>query len=180
MNYRWRFISVVFLATITLVASTALAQVDRAGVNGTVTDASGAVLPETDVVATSVDTGKQAEVRTNAVGIYVFPSLPVGTYTFTYSHGDFQSVEFQGGELRVGQTITLNAQMKVAAQTTSVEVKDVAPLLDRNSAEMAGVVGTSSVEDLPVNGRNWANLLVLGTGRIDYGGGTSEPCTAGS
>jgi len=114
-------------------------QIGRASVNGTVTDESGAVIPQTSVVATSAETGKQAEVRTNAVGIHVFPSLPLGTYTFTYSHGDFQSVEFQGVELRVGQTLTLNAQMKVVAQTTSVKVKSVALLLDRNSAEMAGL-----------------------------------------
>lgn len=154
MNYRWRLIPILFLATVSLSVSLALAQVDRASVNGTVTDASGAVLPETDVVATSVDTGKQAEVRTNTVGIYVFPSLPVGTYTFTYSHGDFQSLEFRGVTVRVGQTLTLNAQMKVAAQTTSVDVKAVAPLLGRNSAEMAGVVGGAAIADLAVNGRN--------------------------
>jgi len=170
IRHRFGLVIVLFLA----ICSPLQAQIDRASVNGTVTDQSGAVIPQALVVATSAENGKQAEVRTNAEGIYVFPSLPVGTYTFTYSHDGFQPVEFQGVELRVGQTLTFNAQMKVAGQAVVVEVKSAAPLLDRNTAEVAGIVGTASIENLPVNGRNWANLLVLAPGALDDGGGNQR------
>jgi len=150
------------------------AQIDRASLNGTVTDPSGAVIPGVRVRAVSTETGTGREVVTNQQGIYAIPALPVGGYTIVFSRDGFETVRNEGVVVRVGQMLTLDARMKVAAQATTVEVKSTAPLLDRNSAEMAGVVGGAAIEDLPVNGRNWANLLVLPPGAIDDGGGNQR------
>jgi hypothetical protein len=121
-----------------------------------------------------METGTGREVVTNQQGIYAIPALPVGGYTIVFSRDGFETVRNEGVVVRVGQMLTLDARMKVAAQATTVEVKSTAPLLDRNSAEMAGVVGGAAIEDLPVNGRNWANLLVLAPGAIDDGGGNQR------
>jgi len=139
-----------------------------------VTDPSGAVIPGVRVRAVSTETGTGREVVTNQQGIYAIPALPVGGYTIVFSRDGFETVRNEGVVVRVGQMLTLDARMKVAAQATTVEVKSTAPLLDRNSAEMAGVVGGAAIEDLPVNGRNWANLLVLAPGAIDDGGGNQR------
>jgi hypothetical protein len=150
------------------------AQIDRASLNGTVSDSSGAVIPNVKVDATSAETGKQREVVTNTQGIYLIPALPVGHYTIVFSHNGLETVRNEGVLVLVGQRLTLNAQMVIGPQTTAVEVKATAPLLDSNSAEMSGVVGTAAIENLPVNGRNWANLLVLAPGAIDDGGGNQR------
>jgi hypothetical protein len=157
-----------------LAAQPLVAQVDRATLNGTVTDPSGAVIVGAKVDAISAATGKEREVLTNAQGIYVIPALPAGIYTFTFSRGGFETAHFEGVELRIGQTLTLDAQLKVGNPTAHVEVKGTAPLLERNSAELGEVVGGAQIADLPVNGRNWANLLVLAPGAIDDGGGNQR------
>ena len=150
------------------------AQIDRANVNGTVTDPSGAVVAGAKVDALSSETGKVRQVVTNAQGIYVLPSLPAGQYTIAFSAEGFETVRYESVLLLVGQTVTLDSRLPLKSQATSVEVKAAASLLDRNSAEIAGVVGSASIENLPVNGRNWANLLVLAPGAIDDGGGNQR------
>src|SRR5262249_28251377 len=141
-------------------------QVDRATVNGTVTDPSGAAIAGVKVNALSSESGKVREVVTNALGIYVLPALPAGHYIVTFSSEGFKEMRYESVLLLVGQTVTLDVKLSLKAQTTSVEVKSASSLLDRNSAEISGVVGSASIETLPVNGRNWANLLILAPGAI--------------
>jgi Carboxypeptidase regulatory-like domain/TonB dependent receptor-like, beta-barrel len=151
------------------------AQVERAGFNGTVTDPSSAVVAGVAVKATATATAQMYQTTTNARGIYTLPGLPVGTYSLTFSHPGFQTARFDGLTLRVDQTAAVDAQLKVApAQASEIEVHATAPLLDRNSAEVAGIVGANQIENLPVNGRNWANLLILAPLAIDDGGGNQR------
>jgi hypothetical protein len=163
-------LSICLLALATPLA----AQIERAGFNGTVTDPSGAVVTGAAVRATATATGQAYGTTTNAQGIYTLPGLPVGSYSLTFSHSGFQTARYDGLTLRVDQTATVDAQLKVSAETSEIEVRGTAPLLDRNSAEVAGIVGANQIENLPVNGRNWANLLVLAPLAIDDGGGNQR------
>jgi hypothetical protein len=172
MHCRHKLVQSLFVLSLSL--PSLFAQIDRASLNGTVTDPSGAVIPGVRVSAVSLETGNGREVVTNQQGIYVIPALPVGGYTIVFSRDGFETVRNEGVVVRVGQMLTLDARMKVATQATTVDVKSTAPLLDRNSAEMAGVVGGAAIEGLPVNGRNWANLLVLAPGALDDGGGNQR------
>src|SRR6516162_3189887 len=99
------------------------AQIDRASLSGTVTDPSGAVVAGAKVDAIASDTGKEREVLTNEEGIYVIPALPVGTYTLAFSHEGFATSRYGGVQLRVGQKVTLDVQLKLGASTSQVEVK---------------------------------------------------------
>jgi len=157
-----------------VLANFAVGQLETGVVSGTVTDPSGAVVARAKVDALSADTGKARQVVTNAQGIYVLPSLPAGQYTIAFSAEGFETVRYESVLLLVGQTVTLDSRLPLKSQATSVEVKAAASLLDRNSAEIASVVGSTSIENLPVNGRNWANLLVLAPGAIDDGGGNQR------
>jgi carboxypeptidase family protein/TonB-dependent receptor-like protein len=148
-----------------------MAQIDRATLNGTVTDSSGAVIAGVKVEALSATTGKEREVLTNERGIYLIPAIPVGRYAIVFSKNEFRTARFENVEFRVGQTLTLDARLDVASVATSVDVKANAVLLERSSAELGSVVDTSEIANLPTNGRNWANLLVLVPGAIDDGGG---------
>src|SRR5215472_13828055 len=150
------------------------AQVDRASLSGTVTDPSGAVVAGAKVDATASDTGKARQVLTNEEGIYVIPALPVGTYTLVFSHEGFATSRYGGVQLRVGQKVTLDVQLKLGASTSQVEVKTAPPLLEASTAELGGTVGSGQIENLPVNGRNWANLLILVPGAQDDGGGNQR------
>ncbi|PYV29003.1 MAG: hypothetical protein DMG24_00365 [Acidobacteria bacterium] len=155
-------------------ATTAAAQVDRASLTGAVKDASGAVVAGAKVEAISVDTGKQRESRSNGDGIYTIALLPVGTYSFVFSREGFQTVRYENETLRVGEVLTLDAVLQVGQVTTVLDVEDPVPLLERNTGELGGVIGRAEILDLPVNGRNWAGLLLLAPGAIDDGGGNQR------
>src|SRR5712692_299908 len=85
-----------------------MAQVDRATLNGSVTDSSGAVIAGVKVEAISATTGKEREVLTNERGIYLIPAMPVGRYSIVFSKNEFRSVRYEDVEFRVGQTLTLD------------------------------------------------------------------------
>ncbi|PYV21233.1 MAG: hypothetical protein DMG27_21160, partial [Acidobacteria bacterium] len=85
------------------------AQVDRASLNGTVTDPTGARVPGVKVEAILAENGKQREALTNDAGIYAIPTLPVGTYTISFSRDGFHALRYDDVELKVGQTFTLDA-----------------------------------------------------------------------
>ncbi len=148
------------------------AQVDRATLNGTVTDSSGAVVTNAKVEATSAATALRREVQTGANGSYLMPGLPIGPYTVTFSHEGFKTARYTDVELSVGQSRTLDAQLEVGALTTQVEVVAEAAEVNRTSAEIGGVIETQQVRNVPLNGRNWASLMLLAPGAINVGGGS--------
>src|SRR5215470_15603436 len=96
---------------ICLVAGPVAAQVDRATLNGTVTDPSGGVVVGARVEAKMTGTGEVREALTNDKGIYLLPGMAVGRYTIAFSHMGFQTLRYESVELRVGQIVTLDAQM---------------------------------------------------------------------
>src|SRR2546423_1748742 len=116
------------------------AQVDRATLNGTVTDATGAVVPQAKVVVVAPAMGFGREALTNAGGGYNIPGLPIGTYDVTVSHSGFETVELHGLTLSVGEMRTFDARLKIGALTTKVEVAGAAVEVNRTSAEIGGVI----------------------------------------
>ena len=163
----------LLLATI-LFAGSVVAQVDRATLNGTVTDSSGAIVLGAKIVATSINTGLHREVFSGANGEYNLPGLAIGNYTVTISHEGFKTAAFKEVELFVGQSRTLDAQLEVGALTSQVSVTAAVEAVNRTSAEIGGVVGSQQVRDLPINGRNWATLMTLAPGAINVGGGNQS------
>lgn len=158
---------------LTLLAPAVSAQVDRATLNGTITDQSGAVLPGAKITAVHDASGL---VRTSETGGGTFniPQLPIGLYTVTIEAPGFQSVKFEKVELQVGQNRTIDVELKIASTQVAVEVRDVAVALDRTSAEIGSVVQASQVGGLPINGRNWASLMVLAPGAVNTGEGFQD------
>src|SRR6266550_2884098 len=161
-------------ASFLLVSAAALsltAQVDRATLNGTVTDASGAVVPGARVALVAPATGLGRETTAGSTGGYNLTGLPIGTYNITFSHAGFETIEIQGLTLSVGQVRTLDARLGVGAVTSQIEVTAPAVDLNRTSAEIGGVIGLQQVRSIPLNGRNWADLMALAPGAIDAGSG---------
>lgn len=148
-----------------------LAQVDRAVLEGAVTDPVGAVVVGASVKIQSGDTGLSEEQRTNSNGYYRFPGLAVGRYTVTVSDAGFKTRVIEEVTLLVGQTRTLNTRLEIGTIAERIEVKSEADPADRSSAEASTVIDTSQIANLPNNGRDWASFTLLAPFAQDDGGG---------
>src|ERR1700733_13227941 len=146
------------------------AQVDRAGLNGTVTDSSGSVLPQTHIVAVQNSTGLRREATTSPSGSFDIPELPVGVYTITFEHEGFKSLTFVDVVEVIGLTRTLDATLPVSGRDERVEVSSSSALIDRNTSTVTGLIEKKQADELPLNGRDWASLTAFVPGAIDTGG----------
>jgi hypothetical protein len=151
-------------------APLSLAQVDRAGVSGTVTDTSGGVLPQTHITAVDAATGLKRETVSSSTGTYDIPELPVGIYTITFEHAGFKSLTFVDVEEVIGRTRTLNATLPVSGTNERLVVSAESALVDRNTSAVTGLIEKEQANELPLNGRNWASLTAFVPGAIDTGG----------
>jgi outer membrane receptor protein involved in Fe transport len=149
----------------------AQAQINRANLNGTVTDPSGGSIPNAKVEVVAPDTGFKRQTTTGSSGVYSISSLPTGTYDLTVSGNGFRTFQEKGIELSVGQTRTVNVQLAVGAPTTTVEVRASAQALESNNAEISTVIRTGQVENIPLDGRDWSLLMTLAPGAVNLGAG---------
>ena len=131
---------------------------------GRVADPSGAVLSSVKVTATNDATGITHDVLTNDTGDYVFPDLPVGTYSLTFDLAGFKKAIRHGIALDVNQVITLNMAMQLGAAQETVEVTSEAPLVETSSTQLGAVVNNRSVNELPLNARDTYQFLQLQPG----------------
>ncbi len=151
--------------------TTALAQVDRAVLEGTVTDQSGAAISGANVKVLAVDTGITQEQTTNSKGYYRLPGLAVGRYSVTVTNSGFKSKVIEDVIVQVGQTRTLDTTLAVGAPTERVEVQASAAPENRTSAEASTVINSEQIASLPNNGRDWASFTLLAPFAQDDGGG---------
>jgi len=154
-----------------LVSSLVLsAQVDRSVLTGVVADSSTAAVPGAKVEVTLQATGLKRSTTTNSSGVYSIPDLPIGEYTAAVWKEGFSKVQFDHVTLVVGQTRTINVTLSVASVTSQVEVSASAVVSNQTTVELGASVQKEQLDQLPLNGRNWANLMVLTPGAIDTGG----------
>ncbi len=149
----------------------AVAQVDRAVIEGTVLDSSGAAIVGASVKITAEETGISQEQPTNSNGYYRFPGVAVGRYTIMVRNSGFKTKLVGGIVLRVGQTRTLDVGLEVGAAAEKVEVIAPSAPSNRTSAEASTVIDTSQIANLPNNGRDWASFTLLAPFAQDDGGG---------
>ncbi len=148
----------------------AACQTDRAGLNGTVTDSSGRVLPQTHVIAVHNATGLRRETMSSSSGTYDIPELPVGAYNITFDHPGFKTLTFTDVEQVIGRTRTLDATLRVSVGEETVKVSASSELIDTNTVAITGLIERTQADELPLNGRNWASLTAFIPGAIDTGG----------
>lgn len=141
------------------------AQQPTATLTGVVTDTNGAAIPGASVVAISKATGLMRSVTTNAAGVYVISSLPVGKYEVRISAPAFATKVTESDiTLNVGQTVTLDGILKVGTITVETDLISEMPLVDTNTSKVDAVIGYREIEDLPLNGRNFLELALLTPG----------------
>src|SRR5437879_2743530 len=151
------------------------AQTDRSALNGTVTDPSGAIIQGVVVTAISEATGLRRETTTSGAGNYEIPALLVGRYQLKFTIAGFKPLVMYDIELTVGQARTVDARLQIGTlNDVVIEVKASAELLNQNSAEVGGVIEATQINEIPLSGRNWATLMTLAPGAINYGGGSQR------
>ncbi len=148
-------------------------QTDHAVLTGTISDASGAPVANAEVVISSVATGLTRSATTTNAGAYTISALPIGTYTVSITAAGLAKTDVAPFDLQVGQTRTLDARLDVASVQSEVEVKADAPLA-QTSAAVGSVIAGEQIQNLPINGRNWAGLMALAPGAIDSGVGDEK------
>jgi hypothetical protein len=164
-----RWVALTAAAILALSAQNLQAQNAQAVLNGTVTDASGHAIPSATVRVLQLDTNWMRITETGSSGVYSFSNLPVGSYQVTVSRTDFNNAEIPSVELLVGQTRTLNVTLQVAGQTAHVDVIASVSEIDQTTAVVGARYTQHQLDNLPVNGRNWSNLLPLTPGATDSG-----------
>ncbi len=130
-----------------------------AQISGTVKDSSGAVLPGVDVTVTHVDTGLKRNATTDANGTYVIPSLPIGPYRFEAMLQGFSTYAQTGIRLEVGASPVLNISLTVGAVAETVTVQGNSLMVETRNLGVGQVMDNKRIMDLPLNGRNPADLL---------------------
>lgn len=134
--------------------------------NGTVTDATGASVPNATVTVVNADTALTRTTLTSDAGLYTFPNLPVGTYTLTVESPGFKTAKKAGVVLAVGAVATLDVALEVGAAQETVSVSTEVPVVESTRSQTSTVVNSKAVADLPINGRNFLDFTVLTPGVV--------------
>src|ERR1700721_1993698 len=161
------------VSVILCVVYSSMAQVDRAGLSGTVTDSSGRVLPQAKVTAVQISTGLKRETSSSTEGTYDIPELPVGNYTITFEHAGFKRLTFVEVEEVISRTRPLDVALQVSGRDERLEVSSASALMDRNTSAVTGLLERQQADDLPLNGRDWASLTAFVPAAI-YTGGSNQ------
>ena len=153
----------LLLLTLWLLSPLCLAaQVSTGRITGQVTDTSEAVVPNAQVIVTNVSTNDARTLSSDSAGLYSAPNLVPAEYTVQVTMPGFQSQTKTGLAVSIGQTITLNFVLQPGSQKESVEVVGTAQqLVDTTTSSLSTVITTATVENLPLNSRNFLDLVPL-------------------
>ena len=164
-------------ALVVLVATSAWAQA-TAQISGTITDASGGVLPGVTVTAIQTDTGSRREIVTNELGGFTLTSLPIGPYRLEIALSGFRTHVQTGITLDIGGSPSFTIALGLGELAETVSVEASAPLVETRNPAIGGVIENERIEELPLNGRNSADLIAI-AGAVVVGGPLLQPQHAG-
>ena len=157
--------------------SAAFSQLTTADILGTVSDASGAVVPKAKITLTNLGTNETRVGQSNSSGEYTFTLLPVGHYSVTVIATGFEKSITNDIAVEAGDRARNDVHLALGAETTVVEVSASTPLLQADSATVSSTVTEKAVQDLPLNGRNYVQLVALAPGAVP---GASAALPSGS
>lgn len=161
---RNRYASALLCAMLLFFATLASAQLSTGSLEGTVADNTGAVLTGAKLTIKNQATGATFTTTSNEAGIYRFAVLPVGIYDLAVEHSGFGAATRKDIHVTVGSKIDLPISLSVAARTDSVDVTAETPLVETTRTSVSSTVGDRSIANLPVNGRNFIDFVLLTPG----------------
>jgi Carboxypeptidase regulatory-like domain/TonB dependent receptor len=153
-----------FAFLVTGFAVVAYAQVDTGSISGTVKDAGGSVIVDATVTITDPSSGASVTTKTNQDGFYTIVDLKPGTYSVATAAPGFQAITKTGIDLRLQDRLAINFDLQVGQALTSIQVQAAAPALETETSSLGQVLESHAIEGLPLNGRNYIQLAILGAG----------------
>jgi carboxypeptidase family protein len=157
-----------------------MAQSNAGRILGTVTDQTGAALAAATVTISDLQRGTDRVLTTDDAGAYVAPDLLPGTYSIRATARSFKSVERASVEVEVAQDVRIDFSLPPGETSETITVTEEVPMLNTTSSTLGGTLSNRQMNDLPLNGRNYENLLQLRPGVVRYpGGGFSTTSTNG-
>ncbi len=167
---------------LTLVTTTVLAQTFRGGINGTVTDKTGASIAGASVTAVETSTNESHHAVASSAGEFSFANLTVGSYTVTVTAAGFSSTKYDKVQVEAGSSYDLAAKLEISSSTETVEVTAAALTLDTTSDLQSTVLPEVVVQNLPNSGRDFTQMLAQTTGfaGLSTGGGAGVASVNGS
>src|SRR6202790_748355 len=178
LEFKSNLATLVTLILIFCLSTPIYAQVAGAMLTGTVMDSSRSGIPKAKVTITNVDTGVARNVETDSAGIYTAPNLTAGTYDVSIEAAVFSTEIQRGVTLTVGAKQVLDIPMSVGQFAQTINVTASAPTVELESSAIGAVVNSTTVRELPLNGRSWTDLANLQPGVV--GVETQVPFTSGS
>ena len=163
-NWNHLVIHAFGITVLLMSASRVPAQVDSGSILGTVYDQSGAVIAGAKVTLTSEGTGVSLTTTTSGEGVYKFSPVRIGSYTIEVAHPGFATITTKGVQVDIGADVVQNFSMNPGNVSQTVEVTAEAPLLQSQTAAVGQVVDTNTVNNLPLNGRNFTFLAQIVAG----------------
>jgi len=157
----WRFLAISLLVLTTLGVSSAYGQDTTATILGTVTDPTGATVPNAEVTVTNTQTGIVNVVATSDSGAYTVPQLNPGTYTVSIKVAGFQTANIPSLAVSAGDRRRADISLTIGATNETIEIKTTAPVLQTDASSIGSNVTARAVQDLPLNGRNFINLAQI-------------------
>jgi hypothetical protein len=151
--------------------SDASAQTERTSLTGIVVDPQGNRIPQARIIAVQGATGLTRETETTSQGTYLLADLPPGVFTIRFSKGGFSVYQANNVRQIVGQTGTLNVKLSLGVREEEATINESTVQLDKVDVTIGGAVEQLQVDELPMNGRNWATLTSLAPGAINNGAG---------
>ncbi|QHS53213.1 carboxypeptidase regulatory-like domain-containing protein [Edaphobacter sp. 12200R-103] len=155
------WVSVLAALLLMLTGAPAMAQFESASVLGYVHDSSGAAIPSSNVTLTNTATGISQSKPTDAEGKYEFPSVQIGNYTVTAEAQGFSRAVTEPFVVQTNARQRVDVTLQAGSVSEEVTVTSAAQLLDTETSSHSTVIGTKQVEDLPLNGRSYADLVLL-------------------
>jgi hypothetical protein len=152
------------IGLVLLLSTQGVAQLSTASINGLVRDSSGAIIPNATIKLRNVDTSVENTTVTNRVGAYAILSITPGRYTLSATAPGFGLQQVSVFTLTVSQIAAIDFSLAVGSQASVVTVQATSPQLEAASATLGTLIGTQQMEDLPLNGRNFTQLLLLSPG----------------
>jgi len=173
-NQVWRLALVAVFAV-----AVAQAQTVTGTISGRVADGTGAVLPGTSIEIRHVETGLTRTIISDEAGRYTARNLPLGSYTVTAQLSGFRTEVRSGVTLTVGREAIVNLELSVGTVQERVEVTGEAPMVETTNATLSGLVDTTQVTELPLNGRSFDDLALLQPGVVNQPSGARNQTQGG-
>lgn len=161
-------LSIFLLTCFFLSPRASFGQAATGNITGTVTDATGAIVPGAQVVAKNVDTAVESKASTNNSGAYTIRFLPIGNYQVTVTAKGFASQQFPPFALEVNQTAKVDSQLKVGrSSSTTVVTGANSQILNTSDAALGIVMTNKQIETIPLNGRNFSSITLFQPGAVN-------------